>query len=367
MTRRAFAAAVGAAWSCGREKQPVGYRGFALIANSAGGAVAAVDLTALALIKHIPLGADPSDVIADPRTGQTLALTPATGTLHEIDSSRLVVARKVVLPAPASLVRFAPGGDAIWVLCREQRLALRLSADLKVQERIALPGIPADLAFAPPDRETAGTVAISVREPGGVVLIRKQGTRFAEVARDPGQVLFRKDGRHLIAAGLDARELVIFDAMQDRVAVRLPLAVRPDRICPNEDGGQLFVTGDGADAVVTVYPFWTEVGNYMLAGRAPGALAVAGDTLFIANPQSGDVSIIDIQNQKLMGQAQVGREPHHIAITPDRQFACVLNRLSGDMAVLHIPTLTARRNKKASLLTMIPVGSGPVSAVVRPA
>ena len=57
--------------------------------------------------------------------------------------------------------------------------------------------------------------------------------------------------------------------------------------------------------------------------------------VIVANPSSGDVSIINIASQRMMGQAQVGRGPCHIAITPDHQFACVLNRESGDMVRGH--------------------------------
>jgi DNA-binding beta-propeller fold protein YncE len=61
-----------------------------------------------------------------------------------------------------------------------------------------------------------------------------------------------------------------------------------------------------------------------------------------------------------------GKEPAYIAVTPDDQYALVLNRTSGDMAVIRIATLSGRRTRFAPLFTMIPVGSEPVGAVVRP-
>lgn len=60
----------------------------------------------------------------------------------------------------------------------------------------------------------------------------------------------------------------------------------------------------------------------------------------------------------------MGGEPGFIAITPDEQYALVLNRRSGDMAVIRIAAIRATRTKSAWLFTMIPVGSRPVSAVV---
>ncbi len=66
-----------------------------------------------------------------------------------------------------------------------------------------------------------------------------------------------------------------------------------------------------------------------------------------------------------MAAAPAGAEPGFIAITPDNQYALVLNRRSGDMAVIRIAAITAKRTKSAPLFTMIPVGSKPVGAAVR--
>jgi len=70
----------------------------------------------------------------------------------------------------------------------------------------------------------------------------------------------------------------------------------------------------------------------------------------------------------------VGQSPCQILVTggkrPDEQFVLVLNRKSGDMAVVRLlalsePGVSSKpRLKSVSLLTMIPVGELPVSAGV---
>jgi YVTN family beta-propeller protein len=119
------------------------------------------------------------------------------------------------------------------------------------------------------------------------------------------------------------------------------------------------------DAVVIVYPFQSQVGETVLAGRAPGPMAVSESFLFLASPQSGDLSILNIANRKVIAVVAVGSDPGCIAVTPDDQFALVLNRKSGDVAVVRVGGITANRYKKAALLTVIPVGSRPVSAAFR--
>jgi YVTN family beta-propeller protein len=145
------------------------------------------------------------------------------------------------------------------------------------------------------------------------------------------------------------------------------MPVRPDYLCVNNDGGQLFVTGDGGDAVAVVYPYHTpEVAKTVLAGHAPGAMAVSDKLLFVASPQSGDVSILDISTVKLVAVVQTGTDPCFVTVTPDNQYALVLNRKSGDVAVLRVANIKPNLYRSAGLLTVIPVGSKPVSAVVRP-
>lgn len=126
------------------------------------------------------------------------------------------------------------------------------------------------------------------------------------------------------------------------------------------------MTGDGLDAVVVVYPFHTpEVAETVLAGHAPSAMDASESYLFIASPQSGDVSILEINSRKVIAVVAVGSDPGFVTVTPDDQFALVLNRRSGDVAVLRVDTIQPKPSKRAALLTVIAVGSRPVSAAVK--
>src|SRR4029079_6307339 len=115
----------------------------------------------------------------------------------------------------------------------------------------------------------------------------------------------------------------------------------------------------------------TEIAETMLAGRAPDAMAVTGTFLFVANPQTHSVTVLDFDRmgKKLVAAIQVGKEPRFILVTPDQQYALVLNQASGDIAVIRIPPLATessspRYRRPTPLFTMIPVGEQPVSADV---
>ena len=163
---------------------------------------------------------------------------------------------------------------------------------------------------------------------------------------EPSLVRFQSDGRQLVVASRAERNLSIFETAGGRVVVRLPLPIEPRNLCVKPDGGEMFVTGDGMDAVVIVYPYSTEIAETMLAGRAPGAMAVtdsaATSFLLVANPQTNSVTVLDYDNtgRKLVAAVNVGQEPGAIVITPDQQYALVLNQKSGDLAVIRMYALT---------------------------
>jgi len=162
-----------------------------------------------------------------------------------------------------------------------------------------------------------------------------------------------------------------FDTEQGRIVAHLPVAVEPENFCFKADGGVLYVTGPGMDAVVEIQPYQTEVYETRLVGRSPGAMGLSSspEYLFIANTGAGAVSVMDINTSKILAAITVGTEPRYIAVTPGNQYAVALNNRSGDMAVILIAAIantTRAKTAPSPLLTMIPVGAGPVSAVIRP-
>ena len=75
--------------ACGRRRQSAGFRGYAFVANEEGHAIAAVDLEALAVARHIPLNGAPTSVVSAARRPFVYALSPSNGTVHEIEVDRL--------------------------------------------------------------------------------------------------------------------------------------------------------------------------------------------------------------------------------------------------------------------------------------
>jgi len=198
--------------------------------------------------------------------------------------------------------------------------------------------------------------------------------RTISAGAEPSFVIFRKDGRQVLSGSRPERSLNIFDAASGKTVVRLPLPVEPRNFCVSSDGGELFISGPGMDAVVIVFPYSTEIWQTVLAGRAPGVMTLteAPSYLLVANPETNSLTVLD-ESQKLVALVQVGEQPSQLILTPDRQYVLVLNEKSGDMAVirtysLRVPRLgtMGARFRSAPVFTMIGVGEKPVSAAVVP-
>ena len=349
--------------ACTRPQE--GFRGYAFIANQEGGAVAAVDLEALAVARHIPLEGAPTEVTAAERRPSVYALTPENGTVHEIQIDNLRLARKLSVASQAITMALAAGERTLYVLARDPRLLVAVDLDsFKTDWTLLLPDEPVGMALSP-DGKTA-----AVSSAKAVYLVDLESRRLSAPLGqgDYGPLQFHDEGKTLLAGNRAERLLSAYSVAAQRLITHLPISVRPDQFCLSRDRGQLFVTGDGMDAVVVVYPYFTpQVGGTVLAGHAPGAMDVSDDLLFVASPASGDVSVLSIATHKVMAVVPVGSDPGFIRVMANDQYALVLNRKSGDMAILSVTAIAQNKTRYSpvGLRAMIPVGSRPVSAVVR--
>lgn len=362
-----------AALNCGRRKA-TGFPGYCLVALRDSRSVAAVDLDRFNVRKRIALDASPELVVADANAEarRAFVLAPDAGAVYEIDAAGLELRRVARIGSKALGMRLAPGHDALWALCREPSALVEIPLkSFRPARRIPLPAPPD--AF---DLSADGKAAVASRSGRSITiaaLARGAVERVIPAGAEVSLVRFRGDGRLAIAGSAPDRSLAIFDVASGRTVVRLPVPLAPRRFCMTGDGGQLFVTGEGMDAVVIAFPYTTEIDQTILAGHAPGAMAVTDTSpayLLVANPGSDSITALDIDTRKLVAVVRVGQGPGEIVLTPDRQYALTLNETSGDMAVIRLATFSEpgvrsyKRLKSASLFTMIPLGERPVGAAV---
>jgi DNA-binding beta-propeller fold protein YncE len=367
VSRRTLLLSPALALAACRKPKATRFPGYCFVANQDGRSVAVVDLSNFRVRKQIHLDAAPTVVLRHPRRPTVFVLAPQGGTVYEIDGVSLAISRTARAGSEAVDMQVSPRGDALWVLYRDPAALVELPLDsLRPARRIRL--------SAPPDGfdlSHENQAAIASRQDRRIVVASLTSAaieRTVAAGTEPSIVRFQSDGRQLIAGSRPERSVTIFDVSTGKTVVRLPLPLEPCHFCFTPDGGQLFISGDGMDAVVIVYPYRTEVEQTILAGHAPGVMAITDTSpsyLLVANPETSGIMVFDVDTRKLVAVIQVGRQPGCILVTPDNQYALVLNEKSGDLAVIRIFSLAARyRYKPAPLFTLIPVGERPVGAAV---
>jgi DNA-binding beta-propeller fold protein YncE len=373
LSRRSLLLAMAAA-ACGPPKAR-GFRGFCFVANQGSRNVAAIDLTNFRLRGQIALDDAPAAILAHPSQQRAYVLAP--GAVYEIDAVKLAVSRRVRAGGRAMSMAAAPnGGDALWILYRDPAELIELPFDsLRPRRRIRLSSPPDGFDLS----STSYAAVASYRDRTITVasLERSAIDRVIAARDEPSLLHFQKDGAQIVAGSHPDRSLTIFNTASGKTVVRLPVDIAPRNFCTDNTGGQLYVTGDGMDAVVIVYPYETEIGQTILAGHAPGAMAVTQDAsplLLVANPDSDRVTALDVNTmgKSLIAVVDVGQEPRAILVTPDNQYALVLNRKSGDVTVIRTYSLNQSGPYKEPLkrpmpvFTMIAVGDSPVAAAIVP-
>src|SRR5579862_7949738 len=124
--RRTMLALPLAAAACSRPEP----RYYAFVANQEGQAIAAVELgIVMAVVRHIPLDAAPAQVVAANYRPSVYALTPESGSVHEIQSDNLRFARKVTVASQAVSMQATADDKFLYVLARDPRLVVAVALD----------------------------------------------------------------------------------------------------------------------------------------------------------------------------------------------------------------------------------------------
>lgn len=373
ITRRTWMAsgALGLAASC-RKHAGSGFPGYALVATAGENSVAVVDLMNFRVDEPISLGAAPSSVLPAPE-GYAYVLTPSNGRIHIIGPSRKVMGSLYLAPGLAQ-VRLGNVDKSLFAISHASSELIRVETGrYRVSQRWDLKAPPRwmDIASTAPGHDLLAT---SSGTNGWVELFdTKEGKRYKQkLDGELGDLRFRADGQLLLVSNLSSRSLFALSVPDLEVVAELPLAMQPQNLCFNSDQGQLFVTGDGMDGVAIVFPYRVlQVDQTVLAGRDPGVMACSANPalLFVASASGSDVCVLNIDSRKVIGLVDVAQRPAYITVTPDDQYALVLNKDSGDVAFIRIPAIRTNpaiviSKAGASLFTMLSVGREPVHAAV---
>ena len=357
VTRRVLLCAAALA-GCARKLAPR-YQGWLLVASEAEKGVAVADLAEFKRVLTIPLGEVPGQVLVS-KAG-VFVTCPEGQALVRIDPVKLKVAGRVNLPGRIIRAELMGQSPVLAVLLdRPAALALVDLASGKIASKSPLPTQGTTLATS------SGMVAVGA----GNQLIRflpaMAGT--TELGSRPGPMLFRSDGKTILVGLPETRELVTLDSASGGLLSRLTLSVAPRHFLFNPDGGQMFITGTGTDALIIANPYQNEVDQTISAGHEPAAMAVQAEqnVLLVSNPSSGNVTLLDIDTRRLAATVTVNGQPGEILVTPGGEYALIVSQDSGEVSVIRLLTVLDRKQRTKPVFTVFPTGPKPRSAAIVP-
>ncbi|MDP9055443.1 MAG: YncE family protein [Acidobacteriota bacterium] len=365
LSRRALlsAALVSAGVSACSRKRASRYQGWLFVASGVEKEIAVADLASFRRLASIPLPCAPDQLFQAGR--RVFALCRDAQGIVEIDVENFRFKGRIALPGKPVAVRLEAGAKTALVLTDSVHALVRVDLDARrVIGRLPLPAAPADFDV------NGESAAITIPAAGSILRISLPELKPTptRVGVPCAAVRFRKDGKTIFAAAPSAREIVAIDARSGMLLTRLPLPLAPSRFCFNGDGGQMFVTGKGEDALAIVSPYQNEVDQTILAGRSPNAMAVSEsrNLLFVTNSASGDLTILDIETRGVSASIHVGENPGEVLLTPDGEYALVMDQRSGNVSVVRIATVLDRKVKTKPLFTVFPTAADARSALIVP-
>ncbi len=340
------------------------YFGWLLVASATEKGIAVADLSEFRRLNTIALNETPGQLlrVAD----KVFATCPEARQLVEIDLGRFQAGARLQMPGRiVSAVASPDTGTIIVATAQPATLVMVEVKSGKITRRVALATDPSAL-------DVAGAQAAVASQTTDVIsrFSLKDGAPLGDSKLGDlcGSMRFRNDGKAILAGLGKTRQIVTLNAETGALLARLPMRFAPGRFCFNADGGQMFVTATGEDAVVIVSPYQSQIDQTIVAGRTPWGMAVSAtrNLLLITNPASGDLTILDIETRRLSASVHIGGEPGEVLLTPDEEYALVVGREAGDVAVVRMKTVLDRSVRTKPLLTMFPMGGLPQASLIMP-
>lgn len=353
----------GAILSACSRKRGTRYQGWLFVSSASEKAVAVADLASFHRVASVPLPCTADQLFR--HGANVFAICRDTQAIISIDIASMRMNGRIALPAKPIAVRVMPNSPAAVILADNPPMLMRVDLDSRhVTARVNLPSPPADFDV----NDTQAAVTLPASNAIARIPLRQWNVSQTSIGAACRTVRFRRDDRSILAAVPDANEIVTIDAQSGELLTRLRLPLQPTRFSFNSNGGQMFVTGNGEDALVIVNPFQNEVDSTIPAGHTPAAMAVSDErnALFVTNRDSGDLTILDIDQRNVLASIHVGENPGEVLLTSDGEYALVVDQKSGDVSVVRITTALDRKNKVKPLFTVFPTTTDAHSAIIVP-
>lgn len=184
----------------------------------------------------------------------------------------------------------------------------------------------------------------------------------ADRDRSPHDVALSPDGRWALTANAGSDTVSLVDLEEGKVAAELPVGKRPFSVAWR--GEAAVVTNWLSDSltILHVAPPRIAVGASLPVGDEPRGVVLGAGRAYVALAGEDAVTAIDLESRKAVARVPVGKEPWHLALTPDGKRLAVSCARSQDVRVFDAGSFeplyrVAMRGHNLRRLALAPDGS----------
>jgi YVTN family beta-propeller protein len=316
----------------------------------------------LVLLLAVPLAASSVRIIQTNSAGDDVSIIdPATnkvvGTIHGIEVNHGAAA--------------APDGSRFYI-SNEDRSTLDVvdAKTLQVTRSIRLSGHPNNISISKDGRRVYVSIAVA---PGAVDVVDTTSLEKVKSIPVKGAVhntYVTPDGKYVVSGSIPSKVITVIDQKTEEPVWSLEMdkGIRPMAFAANPDGSTkwIFVQLSGLNGFAVVdFATHKEINRIKLPDLPPGkapfleggneshgmAVTSDGKTLVVNSRLNSSIYTYSIPELKLLGQAEVGRSPDWVTLTPDGKRAYVANAASNSVSVVDLGSMKE--------ITRIPVGEVP--------
>jgi len=316
----------------------------------------------LGFLLTVPLAASSVRIIQTNSAGDDVSIIdPATnkvvGTIHGIEVNHGAAA--------------APDGSRYYI-SNEDRSTLDVVdvKSLQVTKSIRLSGHPNNISISKDGRRVYVSIAVA---PGAVDVVDTVSLEKVKSIPVKGAVhntYVTPDGKYVVSGSIPSKVVTVIDQKTEEPAWSLEMdkGIRPMAFAANPDGCTkwIFVQLSSFNGFAVVdFATRKEINRIKLPDLPPGkkpflvggneshgmAVTSDGKTLVVNSRLNSSIYAYSIPELKLLGQAEVGKSPDWVTLTPDGKRAYVANAASNSVSVVDLVAMKE--------LTRIPVGEVP--------
>ncbi|PMN66444.1 YVTN family beta-propeller repeat protein [Enterovibrio norvegicus] len=296
----------------------------AYVANEKDDTVSVIDMDSLTVINTFDVGDRPRGIEISKDQTQLYICASESDTVQVFDLDSGQIAGELPSGEDPELFALHPDGKRLYIANEDDALMTVVNIpDASVITQVEVGVEPEGVAVSPD-----GKLAIITSETSNMAhWIDTETNAMVHntlVDARPRYAEFSPDGKQLWVSAEIGGTVSVIDTDSKAIIKKIsfaPKGVHKDKVQPvgvrlSQDGNTAFVALGPANHVAVVNAKTLEVEDYLLVGRRVWQMAfnAAQDRLLTTNGVSGDVSVIDVTNRKVIKTIKVGRYPWGVAV-----------------------------------------------------